>query len=56
MADTDRARMLELGQWLQEFMNPGITAKGYRKMAHDFISFLTFIFVFFWQKNYASSS
>jgi hypothetical protein len=41
MADTDRARMLELGQWLQEFMNPGITAKGYRKMAHDFISFLT---------------
>ncbi len=37
MADTDRARMLELGQWLQDYLNPGITAKGYRKLAQGFI-------------------
>jgi hypothetical protein len=37
MANSDRTRMLELGQWLQDYLSPGIAAKDYRKLAQKFI-------------------
>ncbi|MCF8076094.1 MAG: hypothetical protein K9K63_05990 [Desulfotignum sp.] len=37
MADTDRDRMLKLGQWLQGYLSAGVTAKGHRKLAQSFI-------------------
>jgi len=37
MANSERSRMLELGQWLQEYLSPGTTAKDYAKLAQQFI-------------------
>jgi len=37
MDRSQRKKLLDLGEWLERFLNPKIMAKGYRKLAHDFI-------------------
>jgi hypothetical protein len=37
MADSERSRMLELGQWLQGYLAPDADVKAYWKLAKDFL-------------------
>jgi hypothetical protein len=37
MANAERSRMLELGQWLQDYLAPDTNTEAYRKLAKDFL-------------------